>query len=156
MDLVWVRACVLGSCFSSRSSHTKLFVSLPSLVGMNCACSIDPTHSALSGFVAALCIMQFTYTFPPLLMLGFEVQHDAVREDEGFDPATGRTIRVDAGARRWIRGFLAKRWYIKLFNVIMAIGALVTAGLGMYSSLEGIIDAFQGGRNTAFSCQGPI
>jgi hypothetical protein len=100
--------------------------------------------------------MQFTYTFPPLLMLGFEVQRDAVREDEGFDVSTGRTTRIDNGVKRWVRGFFAKRWYIKAFNVIFAVGSLVTAGLGMYSSIEGIIDAFQGGRSTAFSCQGPI
>lgn len=89
-------------------------------------------------------------------MLGFEVQRDAVREDEGFDPVTGRTTRIDDGFKRWVRGLLAKRWYVKLFNVIMAAGALVTAGLGMYSSIEGIMDAFQGGRSTAFSCRGPV
>jgi hypothetical protein len=102
--------------------------------------------------------MQFTYTFPPLLMLGFSVQRDAiiVAEGEGFDPTTGRTIRSDSGVRRWIRGFLAGRWYVKAFNCIVAIGALVTAGLGMYSSIEGIIEAFKGGRNTAFSCRGPV
>jgi hypothetical protein len=115
-------------------------------------------RSALSAFVAALCIMQFTYTFPPLLMLGFSVQRDAiiVAEGEGFDPTTGRTIRSDSGVRRWIRGFLAGRWYVKVFNCIVAVGALVTAGLGMYSSIEGIVGAFKGGRNTAFSCRGPV
>jgi hypothetical protein len=100
--------------------------------------------------------MQFTYTFPPLLMLGFEIQRDAVTESEGFDPTTRRTIRSDAGARRWRRGFVAGRWYVKAFNLIIAVGAVVTAGLGMYSSIEGIMDAFHGGRNTAFSCRGPV
>ena len=100
--------------------------------------------------------MQFTYTFPPLLMLGLSIQRDAVGEDEGFDPSTGRTTRHDSGAKRWARGFMAKRWYVKLLNAIVGVGALVTAGLGMYSSIEGIMDAFQGGRNTAFSCQGPV
>jgi hypothetical protein len=100
--------------------------------------------------------MQFTYTFPPLLMLGFEIQRDAVTEGEGFDPTSGRTIRSDDGARRWRRGFLAGRWYIKAISLIIAVGASVTAGLGMYSSIEGIIDAFRRGRNTAFSCRGPV
>ena len=100
--------------------------------------------------------MQFTYTFPPLLMLGLSIQRDAVGEDEGFDPSTGRTTRHDSGAKRWARGFMAKRWYVKLLNAIVGVGALVTAGLGMYSSIEGIMDAFQGGRNTAFSCTGPV
>jgi hypothetical protein len=107
--------------------------------------------------------MQFTYTFPPLLMLGFSIQRDAAatndraRESEGgFDPTTGLTTRSDSGAKRWFRGFLAGRWYIKLLNLVLAVGALVTAGLGMYSSIEGIMEAFQGGRNTAFSCVGPV
>ena len=100
--------------------------------------------------------MQFTYTFPPLLMLGLDVQRDAVREDEGFDPSTGRTTRHDNGAKRWVRGFMSKQWYVKLLNAFIVVGALVTAGLGMYSSIEGIMDAFQGGRNTAFSCTGPV
>jgi hypothetical protein len=100
--------------------------------------------------------MQFTYTFPPLLMLGLDVQRDAVREDEGFDPSTGRTTRHDDGAKRWVRGFMSKRWYVKLLNAVIAVGALGTAGLGMYSSIEGIMDAFQGGRNTALSCAGPV
>ena len=124
--------------------------------------------SALSGFVAALCIMQFTYTFPPLLMLGFSIQRDAAAtaiptnnqtgqtEAAGFDPVTGLTARSDSGAKRWLRGFLAGRWYVKVFNLVLGVGALVTAGLGMYSSIEGIMDAFEGGRNTAFSCVGPV
>jgi hypothetical protein len=102
--------------------------------------------------------MQFTYTFPPLLMLGFAIQRDAINvaEGEGFDPTTGRTIRSDAGARRWRRGFLTRRWYVKAFNLIVVVGALVTAGLGMYSSIEGIVETFRGGWTTAFSCRGPV
>lgn len=50
-----------------------------------------PNFSALSGLVAAVCILQFTYTFPPLLMLGMEIKLDAIRYDqgEGFNPAGG-------------------------------------------------------------------
>lgn len=100
--------------------------------------------------------MQFTYTFPPILMLGMEVKLNAIREGEGFDPATGQTIRHDTGVKRWVRGFFAKRWYVNVFNFFFFLGALVTAALGMYSSIEGIISAFSIGRATAFSCTGPI
>jgi hypothetical protein len=98
-------------------------------------------------------------------MLGFAIQRDAAAgaattittsATSGFDPATCLTTRSDSGAKRWLRGFLAGRWYVKLFNLVVAVGALATAGLGMYSSIEGIVDAFQGGRNTAFSCRGPV
>ena len=41
-------------------------------------------------------------------------------------------------------------------QLLIAVGAVVAPGLGMYSSIEGIMDAFQGGRNTASSCTGPV
>lgn len=106
--------------------------------------------------MAALCIMQFTYTFPPILMLGLEVKIDALQSGEGFDPATGRTVRHDSGLKRWTRGFFAKQWYVKVFNALFFLGSVATAALGMYSSIEGIIGAFGEGRATAFSCVGPI
>jgi len=110
-----------------------------------------PTFSALSGFVAALCILQFTYTFPPMFMLGFYIKKDAMQEGEGFDPATGQTMRLDSGVKRWVRGYM-KKWHLNTFNLVFMLGALVTAGLGCYSSIESLITAFQEGRNTAFSC----
>ncbi|KAH0388546.1 oligopeptide transporter protein, partial [Aureobasidium melanogenum] len=117
-----------------------------------------PQFSALSGLVAALCILQFTYTFPPLLMLGVQVQYDAIRPDqgEGFNPATGETVRHDHGMKRWIRGFFARRWYIKLWNLIFFLGAFVTCVLGTYSSIKSMIDAYASGSSTAFSCVGPV
>ncbi|THX21220.1 hypothetical protein D6D17_00186 [Aureobasidium pullulans] len=117
-----------------------------------------PQFSALSGLVAALCILQFTYTFPPLLMLGVQIQHDAIRPEqgEGFNPATGETIRHDHGIKRWARGFMAGRWYIKLWNFVFFLGALVTCVLGTYSSVKSIVDAYASGSSTAFSCVGPV
>ncbi|KAI4756212.1 hypothetical protein E4T52_11687 [Aureobasidium sp. EXF-3400] len=117
-----------------------------------------PQFSALSGLVAALCILQFTYTFPPLLMVGVQVQYDAIRPEqgEGFNPATGETVRHDRGMKRWIRGFFARRWYIKLWNVVFFLGALVTCVLGTYSSVKSMIDAYASGSSTAFSCVGPV
>jgi hypothetical protein len=114
--------------------------------------------SALSGLVAALCILQFTYTFPPLLMLGLQIQQDAIRVDqgEGFNPATRQTVRHDHGIKRMMRGFLARRWYVKAWNLFFFLGALVTCGLGTYSSIKSMIDAYASGSSTAFSCVGPI
>ncbi|KAI5204127.1 hypothetical protein E4T39_03678 [Aureobasidium subglaciale] len=117
-----------------------------------------PQFSALSGLVAALCILQFTYTFPPLLMLGVQIQYDAIRPDqgEGFDPATGQTVRHDHGIKRWIRGFFARRWYVKAWNVVFFLGAAVTCVLGTYSSVKSMVDAYASGSSTAFSCVGPV
>ncbi|KEQ77474.1 hypothetical protein M436DRAFT_35944 [Aureobasidium namibiae CBS 147.97] len=117
-----------------------------------------PQFSALSGLVAALCILQFTYTFPPLLMLGVQIQYDAIRPEqgEGFNPTTGETVRHDRGIKRWIRGFFARRWYIKLWNAVFFLGAVVTCVLGTYSSVKSMIDAYASGSSTAFSCVGPV
>ncbi|GAB7356348.1 hypothetical protein MBLNU459_g7138t1 [Dothideomycetes sp. NU459] len=117
-----------------------------------------PNFSALSGLVAALCILQFTYTFPPLFMLGLKIKEDAIRPElgEGFDPATGQTVRHDSGMKRWVRGFFAGRWYIKLWNLVFFLGAFATCILGTYSSVESLIAAFAASRTTAFSCKGPI
>jgi hypothetical protein len=114
-----------------------------------------PNFSNFTNFVAALCILQFTYTFPPLLMLGCNIQLHAMQEGEGFDPATGTTTRLDAGWKRWIRG-AKKMWYVNLWNLVFCLGALVTAALGMYSSITGLKEAFASGRATSFSCTGPL
>jgi len=55
-------------------------------------------------FVGAAAILQFTYTFPPFMMVGFKTQRDAILPEETFDPATGTVHRMDSGMKRWIRG----------------------------------------------------
>ncbi|KAF2466790.1 amino acid transporter [Lindgomyces ingoldianus] len=116
-----------------------------------------PNFPYLLGLVAAVCILQFTYTIPPLMMLGCDIQYHSIREaqGEGFDPATGQTKRLDDGWKRWLRG--AKTyWYVNVWNLLFFFGALVTAALGMYSSIQGLKMAFATGRSTSFSCKGPL
>jgi len=120
-----------------------------------------PNFNSLSGLVAAVCIMQFTYTFPPLLYLGMLVSRDAVRTEqgEGYDATTGVTVRHDSGIKRWVRGFFAGSFLAKInkmWLVFFFLGALATCALGIYSSVEGLIAAFKDGRATAFSCVAPI
>jgi len=110
-----------------------------------------PNFSALSALVAALCILQFTYTFPPLLMVGAMIKRDAIQKGEGWDPTTGQTIHHDSGLKRWMRGYM-KNFLLNTWNIIFFLGALVTAALGCYSSIEALIVAFQSGVNTSFSC----
>ncbi|KAI0094160.1 transmembrane amino acid transporter protein-domain-containing protein [Irpex rosettiformis] len=45
--------------------------------------SAIPQVQTISGLVAAVCIMQFTYTFPPLLYAGFYLRLDAARDERG-------------------------------------------------------------------------
>jgi hypothetical protein len=114
--------------------------------------SAIPNLSDMSAFLAALCIIQFTYTFPPLLMIGSMVQRDAVQTGEGFDPVSGQTSRFDSGMRRWARGYM-KNFLVNTFNLILVLGSLVTAGLGMYSSILQIRDKFKEGMQKPFGCK---
>ncbi|CZS88641.1 related to neutral amino acid permease [Rhynchosporium graminicola] len=115
-----------------------------------------PNFFGFTGLVAAVCILQFTYTFPPLLYLGFSVKRGAELPGEGFDAATGRVVRLDGGVRRWIRGFLKGRWWLNVWHVVFFMGSLATAGLGSYSAIEALIDAFKNPQTTAFTCHSPL
>ena len=114
-----------------------------------------PQFSNLSGLVAAACILQFSYTFPPFFMVVFQIQKDAMQAGEGFDPRTGTTTRLDSGLRRWKRGF-SKRLAFNSWNVIFCLGSAATAVLGIYSAAKGIKDAYAAGAPPSFSCRNPI
>jgi len=113
-----------------------------------------PQVSNLSAFVGAACILQFSYTFPPILMVGFNCMKDAIRPGEGFDPSTGQVVRHDAGFKRLMRGYM-KKWHINTFDVIYFLGSLAVAGLGIYAAVISMHDAFAGGNLTPFTCQNP-
>lgn len=119
-------------------------------------CAAIPQFSYISGLVGAVCILQFTYTFPAILALGFQIQKDAmIPGTEVFDPTTKTYSAVDRGFTRWMRGFKVK-WHLNLFNLIYFLGALCTAALGIYSSCLGLISAFSGNSTaTSFGCGSP-
>ena len=104
-----------------------------------------PDYFGFVSVIAAFCIVQFSYSFPPILHLGYTIQKNAARAamKEGFDPVTGQTTRLDGGVRRYIRGFFADRWYVNAWHVVHAGGALAVAGLGAYAAIQGMIDAFK-------------
>ncbi|KAL9613542.1 MAG: hypothetical protein Q9167_001927 [Letrouitia subvulpina] len=114
-----------------------------------------PSFSNLQGLIAAACILQFSYTFPPLLMIGLQSQKDAIQDGEGFDPATGQTIRHDSGFSRWMRGF-RKSLFLNLWYMFFFLGSVVTAVLGIYSAIVGLIHAYAETAVSGFSCTNPI
>ncbi|KAN0090425.1 Transmembrane amino acid transporter domain containing protein [Hyaloscypha variabilis] len=119
-------------------------------------CAAIPQFSYISGLVGAVCILQFTYTFPAILAFGFQIQKDAMLPEETFDPTTRTYNRVDTGVKRWVRGFKVK-WHVNTFNFIYFLGALCTAALGIYSSCLGLISAFNGASvATSFGCATPV
>ena len=115
-----------------------------------------PDFTGLTSLVAAICILQFTYTFPPLLAVGYMVRKSAMRGSEDFDPSTGKVNRSDSGIKRVIRGFLADRWYMNVFNVLYCMGAMALAGMGAYSAIENLISAFAEGAANSFTCSSPL
>ncbi|OCL03282.1 amino acid transporter [Glonium stellatum] len=115
-----------------------------------------PDFFGLVSVVAAFCAVQFTYSFPPILALGFLIHKGAMQDGEGFDPATGATVHHDSGPRRWLRGFLRGPWYFSVLNVVHAGAALATAGLGAYAAITGMIAAFKQPQVNAFSCHSPL
>lgn len=68
--------------------------------------SAIPSVGTLSGLVAAVCIFQFTYTFPPLFSLGYLLSVDAAAGDEEFSTPGVAPRRADTWANmsRWSRG----------------------------------------------------
>ena len=117
-----------------------------------------PDFFGLVSVVAAFCIIQFCYSFTPLLALGYFMRRDSIRksEGEGFNPATGQVVRNDSGVKRWARGFVSGPWYMNLWNVIYLGGALATAGLGAYAAIQGMIVVFQNPQINAFTCTSPL
>ncbi|KAF9084453.1 hypothetical protein BGX23_010512 [Mortierella sp. AD031] len=120
--------------------------------------SAVPQVENISSLIAAICIMQFSYTFPPLLRLGYDVITDAMSEDAIYVPGRGISGRVDSwkDSSRWRRGVLTGRVWFKALNLILAVGFLAMAGLGMWGSGVSIKKAFQVSSATSFSCVAPV
>ncbi|KAJ7446688.1 transmembrane amino acid transporter protein-domain-containing protein [Mycena latifolia] len=101
--------------------------------------SAIPQIQTINGLIGAIGIMQFTYTFPPLLRFGYDVISDAMMADKPYDPVENRYHRVDSWSQwsRWKRGLFSGRWYFKLFNFILFLASLAMAGLGLCFHLYG-------------------
>lgn len=119
-----------------------------------------PNFSGLTSVVAAFCILQFTYTFPPLLSVAFWIKKSSMQDGEGWDPTTGNTTHHDRGVSRYFRGFFGaghrRRAMVNVFNVLYCGGALAMAGLGAYSSIEVLSKAFDANTTNSYVCKSPL
>ena len=113
-----------------------------------------PNFSGLTGVVAAFCILNFTYTFPPLLNIAFQCKINTLQADF-FDPHTG-TTRADSAMSRVAKGFMGKKWYQNAFNVVYFLGALALCALGGYASIVILKDAFAESSTNSFVCTSPL
>jgi len=120
--------------------------------------SAIPQFSNLSALVAAVCIFQFTYTFPPFMILGYVVQVDAMSEDRPYDVNNPRASRVDSwrNVSRWVRGY-KKHFLFNVWNTIITLACLATAVLASYSAIVSIVNDFKTGTSgTSFGCRSPL
>jgi hypothetical protein len=115
-----------------------------------------PDFFGLTSVTAAVCLVQFTYTFPAFIGLGLFVQKTAMEGEDAFDPTTGIVRRRDSGVKRWIRGFFGKFWWLNIILVIYTLGSLALSGLGTYASIEGLISAFKSPQINTFTCVSPL
>lgn len=116
-----------------------------------------PNLFGVANVVASLLILNFTYTFPALLMVGYMCQLGAKLDGEGFEPTTGVTTRHDTGTKRWIRGYKKYFWFNTL-NVVYFLGGLATSGMGAWAAIEGLITIFGPGGTiaTSWGCTAPV
>ncbi|KAJ4424393.1 hypothetical protein N0V82_000913 [Gnomoniopsis sp. IMI 355080] len=115
-----------------------------------------PDFFGLTSLTAALFFVQFTYTFPAALGLGYLVQKEAMRGETPFDPYTCEVHRQDSGIKRIMRGYFGRYWWACILLTIYTLGSLVVSGLGSYAAIESLISAFQTPQVNAFTCTSPL
>jgi hypothetical protein len=118
-----------------------------------------PDFFGLVSVVGAFATVQFTYSFPPLLALGYMIKRSAIRDSEGFDPATGRVTRTDTGLRQWTHSFFSgsiTTVFFNVWNLIYMLGAFTTAALGAYAGIRGMITTFENPQLNSFTCTSPL
>jgi hypothetical protein len=116
-----------------------------------------PFLNGVSGLVGALLILNFTYTFPAILYVGYKCQVDAALPGEGFDPVTRVTTRHDSGWKRWTRGYF-KNWHINIVSTLYFLGGAATSGMGSWAAIESLIIFFSGQSSiaTSWGCSVPV
>jgi len=113
-----------------------------------------PALGAMTGLVGSVCIFHFTYTFPPLMLLWYQVRHDAAIEDVKFDGHGSPVSQKDTFRQmsRWRRGFGGKYWLLKIFALGLFLAALACDGLGLWGTGEAVKEALSVGAATSFGC----
>ena len=116
-----------------------------------------PQFNAFTNFVGGLFSLNFTYSFSGVMYLGYKIQEGARLPGEGFNPATGETIRHDNGAKRWIRGFM-KNWKLTLPVLLFTLCGFATSGMGTWAAILGLESAFDAGGSltTSWTCTNPF
>ncbi|GMK54271.1 hypothetical protein CspeluHIS016_0108570 [Cutaneotrichosporon spelunceum] len=119
--------------------------------------SAIPNINDINVIIGAVCALQFTFTFPPLLLLGHWMQVDAAAGDIPWEPGMEPySNRVDAWGdwSRWKRS-MVRWWFFKLLLLVQFLASLTLAGLGIYSGVRTARQSYSLGATTAYSCRAP-
>ena len=116
-----------------------------------------PNLNTIVNLVGGLFSLNFTYSIPGIMFVGYNVQKLAALPGEGFDPATGVTVRHDTGMKRWVRGFM-KQWHLNSFMTLYFLAGLACSGMGTWAAIEGAIQVFGPGGTvaTSWGCAQPV
>ncbi|CBQ73453.1 related to neutral amino acid permease [Sporisorium reilianum SRZ2] len=127
-----------------------------------------PQVQTISGLIAAIAIMNFSYSFPFMLALIFYIKRDAMEGDVAYAPGSpARRRDTWSEWSRWQRGLFGGRYevlgvvipgiVVKAVLLIMTLGSYTLSGLGMYGSGESIKQVFDStAAATSFGCAAPV
>ncbi|EST05337.1 Amino acid transporter, transmembrane [Kalmanozyma brasiliensis GHG001] len=127
-----------------------------------------PQVQTISGLIAAIAIMNFSYSFPFMLALIFYIKRDAMVGDTAYAPGVPAQ-RQDTWSQwsRWQRGLFGGHYevagvsippiVVKTVLLIVCLGSYTLSGLGMYGSGESIKAVFDStAAATSFGCAAPV
>jgi hypothetical protein len=116
-----------------------------------------PNLNGIVNMIGGLLGVNFTYSLPGIVFLGWSIQVGAELPGEGFFPDTGETVMFDSGMKRWTRGYI-KRWYYNIPCALYILAALATSGMGTWAAVEGLITVFGPGGTiaTSYGCTSPV
>lgn len=137
-----------------------------------------PDYFGFVSVISASTLLNLTYTLPPLFALGFDIQKNSIRleQGEGFDPTTGQVLKQQSRLKRLIRGYFSGGKFqvaVNIWHTVYFLASLSMCGLGMYAAIEGrfypayafgekltffagMITAFEIPELNSFSCTSPL
>lgn len=101
-----------------------------------------PDYFGFVSIISASMLLNLTYTIPPFLALGYDMQRIAMDMEgaETFDPSTGAVTRTGTMFQRYMRGFASGSMMDtakNIWHLFYFLASLAMCGLGMYAAVQG-------------------
>ncbi|KDN35714.1 hypothetical protein K437DRAFT_276950 [Tilletiaria anomala UBC 951] len=122
--------------------------------------SAIPQVNTISGLIAAIAIMNFSYSFPFMLALAWQIHRDSIvaKYVPGQPPAPRDWRRGFFGGELHFKGRTIPAIWLKLWLLVITIGSYTMSVLGMYGSGTAVYNTFQNGgaAATSFGCPATV